>query len=544
MDGAVPTSVPSPSRPSMRWLAVPATTALLGAGVVLWSMQEERNLQRGLEGVLRAHVESVAQLVSEGVRETTDTMDALSSLRESYLRSLASRHAAGDAAPEIALVARVDEVGGQLAVAEGTLGAAELQSLADRARAGETTIELAGAGATCVASNDPSRQSLWCWDDREFQALRRQTGLGALLKGLAGHGTAYVALQDESGLLASSPTPAPLSSSTLDPLLGQARAGGFRVRDAAGDPGTLVEALSPFTLPDGTVAVLRVGVDAEPIHSALGSASRRHRVLLLAVGALVLASLAAAILLRRRDARLAALERWGRLQEQQQLHWQEVGLLAAEVAHEVRNPLSTVKMVGQRLAREFEVPEKDRAEYAELVGLIDKEGARVEAVVGDFLDLARPLKLEPRPVDLRSFLLETTHPLRLRAAAEGKDLVFDVPEAACRVDGRRMYQVIANLVGNALDAVAEGGTVRLSAQAGDGVRICVRDDGPGMSPETLERVQRPFHTSKPRGTGLGLALTRRLVEAHGGTLTLESLPGRGTSACVWLPGPASRWTPS
>jgi signal transduction histidine kinase len=127
----------------------------------------------------------------------------------------------------------------------------------------------------------------------------------------------------------------------------------------------------------------------------------------------------------------------------------------------------------------------------------------------------------------------------MRAEQENKHVDLGVEhERDVSLDRRVFGQILSNLVGNGLDAIAEGGTVTVTARCErDGLVVLVRDDGAGMDRETLERVQRPFETTKPRGTGLGLPVARRLAEAHGGELTLSSEPGRGTTARLLLPAP-------
>jgi Signal transduction histidine kinase len=113
------------------------------------------------------------------------------------------------------------------------------------------------------------------------------------------------------------------------------------------------------------------------------------------------------------------------------------------------------------------------------------------------------------------------------------------PDAAVwlRGDGEQLRQVWLNLVNNALDAMADGGTLTVSWRPAPGGRAVVEfaDEGTGMSPEHLPRVGEPFFTTKPGGTGLGVAIAQRIVERHGGTLVFESAPGRGTVARVSLP---------
>jgi signal transduction histidine kinase len=163
-------------------------------------------------------------------------------------------------------------------------------------------------------------------------------------------------------------------------------------------------------------------------------------------------------------------------------------------------------------------------------------------VVSEFLQLGRPLELEPESLPVRTVLEEALVPQRIRAEKEGIRLHCEpVADGSIRLDRRRFTQVVTNLVGNAFDAVGPGGEVRVSIRLGSaGLHLAVQDNGAGMDSETLERVQRPFVTTKARGTGLGLSIARRLVEAHGGDLQLSSVPGKGTEARVFLPrsGPA------
>jgi len=189
------------------------------------------------------------------------------------------------------------------------------------------------------------------------------------------------------------------------------------------------------------------------------------------------------------------------------------------------------------LRLEFEVASQTRDEYGELVSLLQSESERVNRVVGDFLELGRPVSLQPGKERLPEVMERSLMPLRLRAEKEGKHLLLQpVPEEEAWIDGRRFVQIISNLAGNALDAVGPGGSVRLSARLDAGnLRIEIADDGPGMDEQTLQQAQRPFFTTKSSGTGLGLPLARRLVEAHGGVLELSSCPGQGTSVRISLP---------
>jgi two-component system, NtrC family, sensor histidine kinase PilS len=214
----------------------------------------------------------------------------------------------------------------------------------------------------------------------------------------------------------------------------------------------------------------------------------------------------------------------------------EVGALAAGIAHELRNGLKPISGSVEYLQRELQ-PE---GENAVLMGLIVRECTRLNRFVTDLLNYARERDLVMEPLDLRTHLAELCETVRLDPRCGSLvRVVCAAPEEDVRLRGDReqLWQVWLNLVNNSLDAMAGGGTLTVRWRPAPDGRAVVEfvDEGSGMSPEHLPRVGEPFFTTKPGGTGLGVAIAQRIVERHGGTLAFESAPGRGTVARVCLP---------
>ena len=212
-----------------------------------------------------------------------------------------------------------------------------------------------------------------------------------------------------------------------------------------------------------------------------------------------------------------------------------VGELAAAIAHEVRNPLAVIVNAVAGLRRPG-LREEDRAM---LLGIVDEETARLNRLVTDLLRFARPVNVQLAAVSLselaqRSEVLATDgHRSRF------KPTMTRPCSSWCWMLGSSRL-VLDSLVENAFQAMPSGGTVRIQIRRGElesrsCVNIAISDNGHGMDEAVLERGLHPFFTTRPSGTGLGLPIVQRIVEAHGGRLELESKPGVGTTARVLIP---------
>ena len=214
----------------------------------------------------------------------------------------------------------------------------------------------------------------------------------------------------------------------------------------------------------------------------------------------------------------------------------EVGALAAGIAHELRNGLKPISGSVELLQRDL----KPEGETADLMDLIARESVRLNKFVTDLLNYSRERDLATETVELAPHLQDLVGTLRLdpRRAPNVQVVLAPGPEGTeVTLDCEQMRQVWLNLGANALEALNDRGTLTVGWVVRDPNHVLVefRDDGPGIAPEDLRRVGEPFFTTKRGGTGLGLAIAQRIVERHGGVLTLESVAGQGTKARVMLP---------
>lgn len=215
-----------------------------------------------------------------------------------------------------------------------------------------------------------------------------------------------------------------------------------------------------------------------------------------------------------------------------------VGTLSAGLAHEIRNPLNAMSLQMQLLSRRIAKTQALGPEIERPMGVIYDEIARLSHLVDDFLRFARPPELSEGATDLVSLVAQVVGFLQLEAKEKGIDLRFEPGPAqlSLRADGEKLRQVLVNLLGNAVDASQPGQSVQILLKTtGESAVVEVLDQGAGIPEAELSRIFEPFFSTKPHGTGLGMAICHRLVTLHGGEIFVESQAGQGTCVRVELP---------
>ncbi len=373
---------------------------------------------------------------------------------------------------------------------------------------------------------------------RELKAPPTEEVLGAFLEESRDAGLRYVARISREDRITVGEPAAQVDDRGLRE--GDVKWVGTRVRYVSRERGGGRRRVRPPLLPEASPEVVRAArpdanptfrgpplllVEFEPqVFPHLLAAAHRTLALGAATGAtIVLLALWVWLSTRRRY----AVER----QAERARHLAALGEMSAVLAHEIRNPLASLKGHAQLLEEGLQAPgaERTRSKAARIVD----EAVRIERITTDLLDFVRQGELARAPTDLadlvRLSIKEIVPPERLR-------LHFPPAPVRVSVDGARLRQVIENLARNAVQA--GDGPVEISLQAeASSVALVVRDHGPGIPAGQEERIFEPFVTTRTRGTGLGLSIARRIVERHGGQVVASNHPQGGAVFRVTLPGP-------
>jgi signal transduction histidine kinase len=221
-----------------------------------------------------------------------------------------------------------------------------------------------------------------------------------------------------------------------------------------------------------------------------------------------------------------------------------IGRLTQSVAHEIRNPLNVINLSIDHASKKYAPEDPARREkFTQLLSSIKDEIERLKHLVNDLLNYGRPARYAVETVDMRQLVEETLALLRQQADMQGVAMTIDEQSgpASVRGDRERLKSFVSNLAINALQAMSSGGHLTAQIARHDGeVEVKISDTGVGISEESLGKVFEPYFSTKQSGFGLGLAVTRKIIEEHQGRIAVESQLARGTTFTVTLPAADER----
>jgi signal transduction histidine kinase len=220
-------------------------------------------------------------------------------------------------------------------------------------------------------------------------------------------------------------------------------------------------------------------------------------------------------------------------------HYTEIARMVGALAHEIKNPLSTIRLNLELLAEDLAeaATPRDRRSLAK-VKVVERECQRLQNLLDDFLKFTRVRRLNFEPVDLNAQVERVIEFYRPQAEQDGIEIIWypelDLPRVL--LDTEAFQGALLNLVLNAQQAMPEGGQLMLRTHlTKNGVALDLVDTGSGMDEETRGRIFEPFYSTKSGGSGLGLPIARKIIEGHGGSIYVLSEPDRGTKFTIELP---------
>jgi nitrogen fixation/metabolism regulation signal transduction histidine kinase len=226
----------------------------------------------------------------------------------------------------------------------------------------------------------------------------------------------------------------------------------------------------------------------------------------------------------------AQLEHTNRLQA-----WAD---MARQVAHDIKNPLTPIQLSAEHVLKVYEDKRGDLDKtLKESMSYIISEVENLRRIAQDFMEIARDTTVDKEPVDLRGLLEDVLRPYRRLLSERIRfTVVAEGTEFRARGDEAKLKTAFRNVIANAIEAIGQQGEVAVTiGRRGPVYAIAVRDTGPGMSRETAGRIFELYFSTKDAGTGLGLPITKKIIEEHGGTIRVASEPGRGTTVTIELP---------
>lgn len=215
-------------------------------------------------------------------------------------------------------------------------------------------------------------------------------------------------------------------------------------------------------------------------------------------------------------------------------HLSNLGEMTASISHEIRNPLGIIKSSAELLRKKVQTLDPSNP----MPGIIVEEASRLNDIITDFLNFARPHQPDLQPARLEPVVEKTLQHLEQEIERRHIDIQkrLDDYQGQVMIDSDMLHQALLNLLLNAMQAIESNGRILLALTAMNGrLKLSLQDSGPGIDPTILDKIWDPFFTDKEKGTGLGLGIVKQIVEAHHGEITIVNAEAGGALVEIWLP---------
>jgi len=219
------------------------------------------------------------------------------------------------------------------------------------------------------------------------------------------------------------------------------------------------------------------------------------------------------------------------LQTEQERYFSGIGQVATVIVHDLKNPLISIQGFARRI-------QEGKGDTALAALTITKSAQVMQRIVNDVLEFARPVRLNPKQGDLRQSIQRSCETCWTKAEERGVKLIVKLPTEPVMsdIDSYQLERALVNLIDNSVDASCHGGDVIVTATAGKNkIAITIKDHGEGMAQETLDNLFTLTYTTKNEGTGFGVPISKKIIEAHGGTIRVSSKVHSGTEVFIGLP---------
>lgn len=217
---------------------------------------------------------------------------------------------------------------------------------------------------------------------------------------------------------------------------------------------------------------------------------------------------------------------------------EELSRLTGGLAHEIKNPLSIIKINLKLASEELVAKDENTVRAAKKIAIVQKETERLEQILEDFLRYIKKTELHLSSVDINRMVADMIDFYSPQAHSHSITILssLSAERLFCNADTDMLKQVLLNLFINAQQAMPNGGELMLRTQKnGNNAVIIISDTGKGIEPENMDKIFNAYYSTKPGGSGLGLSTSKKIIEAHNGSIRVDSLTGKGTSFTILLP---------